>query len=71
MSQLTKNQRRFELGRLPSQPEQAKAITVLRSGKIVPKVTAPQKLTDILLVAKSSRAQNEEKIPKSEEELKQ
>ena len=68
---MVESHRRYEPGKLPSQPEQAKAITVLRSGKIVPKVTAPQKLTDILLVAKSSRAQNEEKIPKSEEELKQ
>ena len=71
IGQVAEGQRRNEPGKLPSLPEQAKAVTVLRSGKTVPKVTVPEKSEEMPPVAESSRSQNKEKILESEEELKQ
>ena len=44
IGQLAESHRRYEPGKLPSQPEQVKAVTVLRSGITIPKVTEPEKL---------------------------
>ena len=59
VGQLAKEVRRRDPGKLPSQPEQAKAVTVLRSGKTVAKVDGPEKSVDKSTSLDNSRTENE------------